>query len=41
MTEFLDVSGVGKYKAEQYGEMFLTEIKKYKDGDYHDGSGAN
>lgn len=41
MTEFLDVSGVGKYKAEQYGEMFLTEIKKYKDGDYHDGSGSN
>ena len=21
MTEFLDVSGVGKYKAEQYGEI--------------------
>ena len=41
MTEFLDVSGVGKYKAEQYGEMFLTEIKRYKDGDYYDGSGAN
>lgn len=41
MTEFLDVSGVGKYKAEQYGEMFLTEIKRYKDGDYYDGSGTN
>ena len=41
MTEFLKVSGVGKYKAEQYGEMFITEIKRYKDGDYYDRSGAN
>jgi len=41
MTEFLDVSGIGKYKAKQYGETFLTEIRKYKDGEYYDGSGAN
>lgn len=33
MTEFLNVSGVGKYKAKQYGETFLTEIRKYKDGE--------
>lgn len=30
---FLEVSGVGKYKAERYGESFLTEIKRYKDGE--------
>ena len=27
--EFLAVNGVGKYKAEQYGEAFLSEINKY------------
>ena len=27
--EFLTVNGVGKYKAEQYGEAFLSEINKY------------
>lgn len=32
MDAFLQVSGVGKYKAEQYGEAFLTEIKRYRDG---------
>lgn len=32
-TAFLEVSGVGKYKAERYGESFLTEIKRYKDGE--------
>lgn len=27
--EFLNVSGVGKYKAERYGQAFITAIKKY------------
>ena len=29
MAEFLNVSGVGKYKAERYGQAFITTIKKY------------
>ncbi len=34
MEEFLDVSGVGKAKAEMYGEIFMKEIKSYhKDKD--------
>ena len=32
MTDFLDVSGVGKYKAERYGQVFITTIKKYLGG---------
>lgn len=31
MAEFLMVSGVGKMKAEEYGELFLKEIKNYLD----------
>ena len=41
MTEFLDVSGVGKYKAEQYGEAFLAAIKEYNDRDCRVGAGAD
>lgn len=29
MEEFLTVSGVGQYKANQYGEAFLAEINRY------------
>lgn len=29
MAEFLEVSGVGKYKAERYGQAFLDEIRRY------------
>ena len=29
MEEFLAVSGVGRFKAEKYGEVFLTLIKRY------------
>ena len=29
IAEFLEVSGVGSYKAEQYGERFLAEIARY------------
>ena len=32
IDEFLGVSGVGKYKAERYGEAFIAAIQKYKDG---------
>lgn len=28
MAEFLQVSGVGKFKAEKYGAAFLEELKK-------------
>ncbi len=31
MTEFLNISGVGERKAKQYGEKFLSEIKKHKE----------
>lgn len=31
MEAFLEVSGVGKYKAEQYGKIFLEEIRKFLD----------
>lgn len=31
MEAFLEVSGVGKYKAEQYGKVFLEEIRKFLD----------
>lgn len=37
---FLEVSGVGRYKAERYGETFLAEIKRYKDGESGGQSGA-
>lgn len=30
MEEFLGVNGVGQYKAEKYGEVFLSEIRKYQ-----------
>ena len=36
MEAFLEVSGVGKYKAERYGEMFLKEIKRVRE-DGNDG----
>ena len=29
MADFLDVSGVGNYKAQRYGQAFITTIKKY------------
>lgn len=29
MADFLDVSGVGSYKAQRYGQAFITTIKKY------------
>lgn len=38
MTEFLNVSGIGEYKAKQYGEAFLAEIKKYEESQHDDGS---
>ncbi|MDY4608733.1 MAG: HRDC domain-containing protein, partial [Eubacterium sp.] len=31
MSEFLEVSGVGNAKAQQYGEVFLDTIKHYLD----------
>lgn len=37
MAEFLAVSGVGKFKAERYGQRFLTAIKKYVDGGFDSG----
>ena len=37
MAEFLAVSGVGKYKAERYGQRFITAIKKYMDGEFDSG----
>ena len=37
MAEFLAVSGVGKFKAERYGQRFLTAIKKYMDGGFDSG----
>lgn len=37
MAEFLAVSGVGKFKAERYGQRFLTAIKKYMDGEFDSG----
>ena len=37
MVEFMDVSGVGKFKAERYGQRFLTAIKKYMDGGFDSG----
>ena len=33
MTEFLNISGVGERKAKQYGEKFLSEIRKHKEQD--------
>ena len=30
MLEFLDISGVGQVKAEKYGVVFLSEIKKHR-----------
>jgi len=30
VLEFLEVSGVGEYKAEKFGNAFLKEIRKYK-----------
>ena len=38
MADFLDVSGVGKYKAERYGQAFITTIKKYIGGDFDAGT---
>ena len=38
MADFLDVSGVGKFKAEHYGQRFLAAIKKYMDGDFDAGT---
>ena len=38
MEEFLDVSGVGKFKAERYGQRFITAIKKYMDGEFDAGA---
>ena len=38
MAEFMDVSGVGKFKAERYGQRFLTAIKKYMDGEFDSGT---
>ena len=32
MAEFLRVSGVGKYKAERYGKLFLAAIKNHLNG---------
>ena len=29
MEDFLKVKGVGQYKAQEYGEVFLAEIRKY------------
>ena len=37
VAEFLAVSGVGKFKAERYGQRFLTAIKKYMDGEFDSG----
>lgn len=31
INEFLQVKGVGQYKADQYGKAFLTEIRRYTD----------
>ena len=33
MADFLDVSGVGNYKAQRYGQAFITTIKKYMSED--------
>ena len=38
IAELLDVSGVGKFKAERYGQRFITAIKKYTDGDFDAGT---
>ncbi|MDO4516467.1 MAG: DNA helicase RecQ [Bacillota bacterium] len=32
MEEFLTVSGVGSHKAQRYGEAFLAEIQRYREG---------
>ena len=29
MEDFLKVKGVGQYKAQEYGEVFLEEIRRY------------
>lgn len=31
MEQFLGVNGVGQFKAEQYGEAFLAQIRKYRE----------
>ena len=31
LQEFLDVSGVGEYKAERYGRAFLDAIQKWEE----------
>lgn len=31
--EFLNVSGVGERKAQQYGEAFLKAIREYENGE--------
>lgn len=31
MWEFMEVSGVGRVKADLYGERFIAEIKEYVD----------
>jgi hypothetical protein len=36
MDAFLNVNGVGQYKAEQYGEAFLSEINRYLEGENND-----
>ena len=41
MVEFLDVSGVGKFKAERYGQRFITAIKKYMGGDFDSRTGIS
>ncbi len=38
MQEFLGVSGVGKYKAECYGQAFIAAIQKYKGGKFDAGT---
>lgn len=38
MEEFLRVSGVGNYKAERYGQAFIAAIKKYKGGEFDEGT---
>lgn len=36
LEEFLMVDGVGQYKANQYGEAFLSAIKRYIEGEHSD-----
>lgn len=38
MEEFLNVSGVGSYKAQRYGQAFLAAIRKYTGGEFDEGA---